>query len=114
LVRPLSLASGLKLGTKEYEEDRQTAWRWVGLGGSRGRDVVSLAFRPFLRQNAFFALPNAFAVVLLEENAAWRARLGDYSTALEYETSHVLRRICNGEDKPIFLRHPFYEESARY
>src|SRR4029077_3252742 len=39
LVRPLSLASGLKLGTKEYEEDRQTAWRWVGLRGSRGRDV---------------------------------------------------------------------------
>jgi hypothetical protein len=39
LVRPLSLASGLKLGTKEYEEDLQTAWRWVGLGGSRGRDV---------------------------------------------------------------------------
>jgi hypothetical protein len=61
-----------------------------------------MAFRPFLRQNAFFARPNAFAVVLLEKNAAWCDRLGDYSTALEYGPRHVLRRIRDGEDKPIF------------
>jgi hypothetical protein len=53
-------------------------------------------------------------VVLLEKNAAWRARLGDYSTALEYEMSHVLRRIRDGEDKPIFLMPRLYEESFRY
>jgi hypothetical protein len=50
----------------------------------------------------FFALPNAFAVVLLEKNAAWCDRLGDYSTALEYGRPHVLRRIRDREDKPIF------------
>jgi hypothetical protein len=48
------------------------------------------------------------------KNAAWRARLGDYSTALEYEMSHVLRRIRDGEDKPIFLMPRLYEESFRY
>src|SRR4029077_76298 len=62
----------------------------------------------------FFARPIASAVVLLERNATWRARLGDYSTALEYETSHVLRRIRDGEDNPIFLMPWLYEESFRY
>jgi hypothetical protein len=56
----------------------------------------------FLRRVRFFARPIAFVVVLLEKNAAWLARLGDYSTALEYEISHLLRRIRDGEDKPIF------------
>jgi hypothetical protein len=51
---------------------------------------------------------------LFEKNAAWRARLGDYSTALEYETSHVLRRIRDGEDNPISLMPRLYEESFRY
>jgi hypothetical protein len=60
-----------------------------------------LSFRGIPAAIAFFARPIAFAVVLLEKNAAWRARLGDYSTALEYETSHVLRRIRDGEEKPI-------------
>jgi hypothetical protein len=59
------------------------------LGGSSGK-------------TAFFALPNAFAVVLLEKNAAWCDTFGDYSTALEYGPPHVLRRIRDGEDKPIF------------
>jgi hypothetical protein len=62
----------------------------------------------------FFARPIAFAAVLFEKNAAWRARLGDYSTALEYETSHVLRRIRDGEDNPISLMPRLYEESFRY
>jgi hypothetical protein len=65
----------------------------------------------FLRRWRFFARPIAFAVVLLEKNATWRARLGDYSTALEYEMSHVLRRIRDGEEKPIFLISRLYEES---
>jgi hypothetical protein len=80
----------------------------------RGRVFHPVASRGIPATSAFFSRLIASEVVLLEENAAWRARLGDYSAALEYETSHVLRRIRNGEDKPIFLRHPFDEESARY
>jgi hypothetical protein len=64
-------------------------------------------FVPFitelLRRSAFSARPNAFAVVLLEKNAAWSDRLGDYSTALEYEPSHVAPRIRNGKENYSFL-----------
>jgi hypothetical protein len=50
----------------------------------------------------FLRYQMAFAVVLLEKNAAWCDRLGDYSTTLEYGPPHVLRRIRDGEDKPSF------------
>ncbi len=73
-----------------------------------------MAFRPFLRQNAFFARPNAFAVVLLEKNAAWCDRLGDYSTALGYEPSNIVRRSRGGERSSIFLIGPTHEESSPY
>jgi hypothetical protein len=36
-----------------------------------------------VRRSAFFARPNALAVVFLKENAAWSDGFGDYSTALE-------------------------------
>ena len=61
-------------------------------------------FVPFITATqCFFARPNAFAVVLLEKNAAWSDRFGDYSTALEYEPSHVAPRIRNGKENYSFL-----------
>jgi hypothetical protein len=62
----------------------------------------------------FFARRNTLAVVLLKKMQLGVMGLGDYSTALKYGPSHVTRRIRDDEEKPIFLRHPFYEESARY
>jgi hypothetical protein len=62
--------------------------------------------------SAFFARQNAFRGGFVEKNAAWFVRLGDYSTALEYEPSHLLRRIRDGEEKPVFLRPPLDEESS--
>jgi hypothetical protein len=64
--------------------------------------------------SAFFSRPKAFAVVLLKKMRLGLIDWGDYSTALEYEPSHVLRRIRYGEEKPIFLRTPVYEEISPY
>jgi len=72
-----------------------------------------LAFSASCGECVFLAtksVRNGFA----KKNAAWFDRLGDYSTALEYEPSHVLRRIRYGEEKPIFLRTPVYEEISPY
>src|SRR6266487_1917551 len=103
LVRPLALASAFKADSKEHEPNRQRLRdKFFDSAIDAGQMCHPLALRPFRRQNAFFALPNAFAVVLLEKNAAWCHRLGDYSTALEYEPPRVLRRIRDSEDKPIF------------
>src|SRR4029453_13113305 len=42
----------------------------------------------------------------VEENATRCDRSGDYITALKYESSHVARRIRNGEEKSPFPKHP--------
>jgi len=48
----------------------------------------------------------------LKKNAAWCDGLGDYLTALEYDDSDLTRGIRHGDEKPIFLKSPLYEESS--
>src|SRR5438876_799522 len=57
LVRPPSLPSGLKLGTKEYELDRQTAWRCFWTRRFTWARRVSRAFMAFKRGDFSVRLP---------------------------------------------------------
>jgi hypothetical protein len=77
--------------------------RGFGAPAHAGGCFVVPLIAELLRRSSFFARPNAFAVVLLEKNAAWSDRLGDYSTALEYEPSHVAPQIRNGKENYSFL-----------
>ncbi|PYJ00796.1 MAG: hypothetical protein DMF00_06800 [Verrucomicrobia bacterium] len=76
----------------------------------RIRRLTRPAFRPsYLEKSCeerFFSATKCVRGGFVEKNGASRDGLGDYCTALDYESSHLARRIRTAKRSSIFLKSP--------